>query len=206
MPLTVAHPKRPLAVLVVVLLLGGLWHGASWTFVVWGAYHGILLALTHLLARRAKANPDAFVPPVVVQIAVTFYLVTIGWVLFRAQSLGRGWDVIRGMHAPRVASNAQSSDWIVLALVMLAIALFTTLDYVVTKTNAARRPLVLWPSVVLATGLAVCIGSGANAFIYFQFYRPHSRLRNPGFFSGSGSAGGGFLVSAASSAACASDS
>ena len=62
--------------------LGGLWHGAAWTFVIWGAYHGMFLVLDRLFWLQAsRALPRA------VRIAVTFAVVLIGWVLFRAESM-----------------------------------------------------------------------------------------------------------------------
>jgi alginate O-acetyltransferase complex protein AlgI len=64
--------------LLVTMLLGGLWHGANWTFVVWGGYHGVLLVL-HRLSSRAWQRA-----PAIAQIVATFVLAVVGWVLFRA--------------------------------------------------------------------------------------------------------------------------
>ena len=63
------------------MLLGGLWHGANWTFVVWGAYHGFLLILERAFSSSVAVWPSAF------RRALTFLLVVIGWVVFRAQSM-----------------------------------------------------------------------------------------------------------------------
>ena len=69
--------------LFIVMLLGGLWHGAAWNFVVWGALHGGLLALERL---RGKASPYDWLPPPL-RIAVTFVVVLFTWVFFRAPDL-----------------------------------------------------------------------------------------------------------------------
>jgi alginate O-acetyltransferase complex protein AlgI len=76
-------PVRTYVNLFLVMLLGGLWHGAAWTFVVWGAYHGVLLAVERWRGKRSLAPG---LPPVGRRV-VTFLLVTVGWVFFRAESL-----------------------------------------------------------------------------------------------------------------------
>ncbi len=80
-------PARTLLNLAVTMVLGGLWHGAAWTFVLWGAYHGVLLVVYRLLAPR----PDRSVPSGKMaqsfRIVVFFHLVCVGWVIFRAQSV-----------------------------------------------------------------------------------------------------------------------
>jgi len=73
--------------LFLTMLLGGLWHGANWTFVLWGAWHGALLATERALGVRVApgTQPAAFRPH---RWALTFLLVVLGWVLFRAESVG----------------------------------------------------------------------------------------------------------------------
>jgi alginate O-acetyltransferase complex protein AlgI len=67
--------------LMITMLLGGLWHGANWTFVIWGGYHGVLLILDRAFEPRSGRVPAA------VRRAVTFLLVVIGWVIFRSTGL-----------------------------------------------------------------------------------------------------------------------
>jgi alginate O-acetyltransferase complex protein AlgI len=87
-------PLRRYLALVATMVLGGLWHGASWTFVAWGAIHGGLLVIAHLSrAARAQLNvPDAAFGVVgrAAAIAATFLAVTIAWVPFRAD----GWSAV----------------------------------------------------------------------------------------------------------------
>src|ERR1700689_5558445 len=69
--------------LMLTMLLGGLWHGASWNFVIWGGYHGALLSIERMMGRREfEKRPPAWLYPV--RAAITFGLVCIGWVFFRA--------------------------------------------------------------------------------------------------------------------------
>lgn len=76
--------RRTYINLFITMLLGGLWHGAQWTFVLWGAYHGMLLALERANGKRPKFYGAA---PLPVRIFCTFLLVMFGWLLFRATSV-----------------------------------------------------------------------------------------------------------------------
>lgn len=73
-------PTRTYGNLLIVMLLGGLWHGANWTYVAWGLYHGVLLALE----RAAGKSPIYRFLPRPVRVAMTFVLVLFSWVLFRS--------------------------------------------------------------------------------------------------------------------------
>jgi alginate O-acetyltransferase complex protein AlgI len=86
-------PARTYANLFLTMLLGGLWHGASWTFMLWGGYHGLLLALERMNGKRGFA----WRLPRSIQIATTFALVAFGWVLFRAPSLEGAVLVAKGL-------------------------------------------------------------------------------------------------------------
>jgi D-alanyl-lipoteichoic acid acyltransferase DltB (MBOAT superfamily) len=95
-------PARRHINIILTMLLAGLWHGAGWTFVLWGAYHGILLSINHLwLKARASAGfPVAAVPSLWgawIGRAVTLLAVVLGWVIFRSSSLDAAWLVLRGM-------------------------------------------------------------------------------------------------------------
>ncbi len=80
--------RRTYVNLTIVMLLGGLWHGANWTFIVWGAYHGLLLALERWLGKQSLYHRL----PQPMRIGMTFVLVLFSWVLFRAETLG---DAVR---------------------------------------------------------------------------------------------------------------
>jgi len=94
-------PRRTYLNIMTVMLLGGLWHGAAWTFVVWGAWHGGLLVLERLQASRAavgrSADPRSTAAHTVWATARTMLLVTIGWVVFRAPSFSIALEMYRGM-------------------------------------------------------------------------------------------------------------
>jgi alginate O-acetyltransferase complex protein AlgI len=93
-------PARRYLNLMVTMVLGGLWHGASWTFVLWGALHGIYLVLNHAWQYAARGLGLAGVlrgAERSVGIVVTFLAVTVAWVFFRAPSLTAAIAVLRGM-------------------------------------------------------------------------------------------------------------
>jgi len=84
--------------LMVTMLLGGLWHGAQWTFVVWGGFHGVMLCLERVcgIGREYSAPTGAMA---LVRIALTFAAVSLGWVLFRSPSFGIAVQVYRQLFA-----------------------------------------------------------------------------------------------------------
>lgn len=84
-------PRRTLLNVLLVFLLSGLWHGAAWTFVLWGAYHGLFVCLERWLGRRRDVVPRA------VQHLGTLALVVIGWVFFRATGVGQAFTIIGRM-------------------------------------------------------------------------------------------------------------
>jgi D-alanyl-lipoteichoic acid acyltransferase DltB (MBOAT superfamily) len=155
--------------LLLTMLLGGLWHGANWTFVLWGAYHGLLLAAGHLLVRRYPALAGGGALVRWMKRLGTFYLVVLGWVLFRAESLPEALSVLRGMHAPEVASAFTWPDVLRLALVLVALVGCHALSALAERTNLERRPAFLWPMVTACLAAAIAVGPAGHSFLYFQF-------------------------------------
>jgi alginate O-acetyltransferase complex protein AlgI len=86
--------------LLTTMVLGGLWHGAAWTFVIWGAFHGILLAICHLwksLVNDYKTYPRLKNIITPFAYTITFLMVVVGWVFFRADSFQSAMIVLKGM-------------------------------------------------------------------------------------------------------------
>jgi len=109
-----ASRARLFSALVIVMLLSGLWHGAAWTFVLWGAYHGMLLVGYRLISKKKSGpvNEKASLPlPVyLIRIVIMFQLVCFGWLLFRAESIGQVWAmmgrIVHDFHWTSFASSA----------------------------------------------------------------------------------------------------
>ena len=145
------------------MLISGLWHGASWTFVIWGGLH----AMGRVLTRRAEATEwyQEGIPTFVKRLLV-FCFVTFAWIFFRAESFGDAWIIITrifsfGWADPRCPLLALS---LILA-VWLYQALFESRASGVLRLAPVRIGLV----VVMILCVALAGGSGEQAFIYFQF-------------------------------------
>lgn len=84
---------------VIVMLIGGLWHGAAWTFVVWGLVHGVLIGSNHLyraLNKTGKKKPTSLVKTWIFRL-ITFFFVTLAWVFFRSQSVDEAFQILKSM-------------------------------------------------------------------------------------------------------------
>ena len=159
----------------VTMLLGGLWHGAAWTFVAWGFFHGILITASHSLA-QVKSLALFHQPRSrwinLFKWALTFYLVTLGWVLFRATSLGSAFDMLATMHGLGPAlPQASSVASIFFGLTVTALMAVHLIDYFVLYRSGGleRRWWLLWPVLILVHTLCLLIGEPSDQFIYFQF-------------------------------------
>ena len=168
-------PGRTYVNLMVTMLLGGLWHGASWTFVVWGGLHGLYLAVERFLTARFKGAAIARTWVFRVCLALfTYFLVNLTWVFFRAEDFATAWRMITAMFgfAPADADTPLPTLWIiqVVATIAAMVAIHwrmrdTNIETVVQKTPAWLLGLVLAAMLFL---IIITQGSG-NAFIYFQF-------------------------------------
>jgi alginate O-acetyltransferase complex protein AlgI len=159
---------RTHANLIAVMLLGGLWHGASWTFVVWGFYHGVLLAVHRAMAWK-RLGSAALRP---LAIALTFLLVCVGWVFFRSQTFADAGTILTHLFWPSAGLGLKPAAC---ALVLLCLALIWVEGLAAGVPGLGRR-VSRWPEPVLAGGLAagmalalLLLPQTAKAFIYFQF-------------------------------------
>jgi alginate O-acetyltransferase complex protein AlgI len=158
--------------LAATMLLGGLWHGASWTFVAWGAWHGAGLALDKLrmeLGGRRTGDP-APVWESLLGWAGTFLFVIVGWVFFRSQDFVTATVVLRKMAFLEPAG----SHWFrVQAAVVLVAAVGLHLAVLWRRERELlldlRQPLA-WTAAVIALLLVILFSPfSTNPFIYFQF-------------------------------------
>ncbi|MGA2257034.1 MAG: MBOAT family O-acyltransferase, partial [Thermoguttaceae bacterium] len=158
--------------LAVVMLLGGLWHGAKWNFVVWGAYHGLLL-----ICERWRSKTSLYTHlPSVVRVGITFVLVLLSWVLFRADDLTAAlnyFGAMFGLAAVNPTSVLLGAE-LFTPLHMLSIVLAAMLVFQPVQAHEwAQKPLS-WARVALllplfALSLMVMFSQAFNPFLYFQF-------------------------------------
>ncbi|MEA2867870.1 MAG: alginate O-acetyltransferase complex protein AlgI, partial [Bradyrhizobium sp.] len=98
--------------LIVTMLLGGLWHGAAWNFVIWGGLHGIYLCVNHLWHRWRGESATNSPAMKLVSWAVTFFAVVIAWVFFRARTEAGAWQMLGSLFGLEAGSSAYASPGI----------------------------------------------------------------------------------------------
>ncbi len=153
--------------LILTMLLGGLWHGASWNFVIWGGYHGALLSIERVIGGREERRGAVRIPLTV----VTFLLVTIGWVFFRAKTLAAALFVIREMFTGSAASASLMGPW------QWGLALLTTLvafaeEYRGWLTRLAQSSVWVRTAAAVIALLVIELFTATDLsipFVYFQF-------------------------------------
>jgi alginate O-acetyltransferase complex protein AlgI len=152
--------------LTITMFVGGLWHGAAWTYVVWGLYHGLLLAL-HALGRERGLLPRS--RPL--GIAGTFLATVVGWVVFRAASLPEAWLLLSAMAGRRGFEPAAGLDMLLLRAPTVLLVGALVVAFVAPNTWRIRYPRTPVAAVALAVLLFLCVLQFAkpSPFLYFQF-------------------------------------
>lgn len=160
--------------LVIVMFLGGLWHGAAWTFVVWGLLHGFYLVMEHALRALVgnKAWTDTFAMKLLLGF-VTYAAVCIAWVFFRASDFTIAMRMLKGMFGGHAQGDAILST---LELFQIGIVTFLmilahwSLRDTNIETAVTRLPRWVVTTAWAAMACAIILTQGnSNAFIYFQF-------------------------------------
>src|SRR4051812_13759707 len=165
---------RAMINLVIVMFIGGLWHGAAWTFVVWGLLHGSYLAIERLL--RAFVTEAAWAENFVVKALIgltTYVAVLVAWVYFRASDFQTASRLIGGMFGRHATGEAVLATREILQVgivtFFLLLAHWTLRE---TSVEAVVGGLPRWvvASVWFLMAAAIIVTQGnSNAFIYFQF-------------------------------------
>ena len=163
--------QRTYVNLMTVMLIGGLWHGASWNFVIWGALHGGMLA-----AERARGRDRVYRRlPRALRITVTFTIVCVAWVFFRAATLGHAWTYLKSMAG--WTASAAGSELILASLVtpyhVLMFALCAIVVWAAPQTWNFTQRLTASKAAVCVALLCVSVvlmwTQAVNPFLYFQF-------------------------------------
>lgn len=159
----------------VIFLLSGLWHGANWTYVTWGLYHALLFVPLILLG-RTKAYIGVATWKQIPQILLTFALVTLGWIIFRAPSIADAWEYICGMmqlgtihsiHRFFTQEGLTPVNWTILA--MIAIEWYNRVQKHCFDVRVIKHG---WLRIIVYYVLILIIwrySAGEQTFIYFQF-------------------------------------
>jgi alginate O-acetyltransferase complex protein AlgI len=157
--------------LMTVMLLGGLWHGASWNFVLWGTIHGGMLAF-----ERAQGKASAYRRlPRPIRVAMTFLIVCLAWVFFRAKTLGQGlatFASLFGLAATTAASDAPAGAMYTrfhVTVFVLAAILVWGAPNTWAFTTRLSVPRAVGAIGLLALSILLMWTQSANPFLYFQF-------------------------------------
>jgi alginate O-acetyltransferase complex protein AlgI len=148
--------------LMLTMLIGGLWHGANWTFVFWGAYHGVLL-----IAYRAWAAAWDPIPARVRQ-ALVFLMALIGWVFFRSTDFGMAAKLLRTMFIPTEGWSGPSVVLVTIPLLISAAwAMAGPNPFEIRYVSSRARNVAL--AAAFGAALAIIAGTRSSPFLYFQF-------------------------------------
>ena len=165
--------------LLLTFLVSGFWHGASWTFILWGGLHGVFMVIERLLGKRREVIPKA------IRIFATFMIVNALWVLFRAENIGQTMEIYKGMTAfsnidlaqlDAVMGHTANINFPVTFDIVYIVAMIVSLLFVVfgCRNSAARLERFTVGTKTAATAAALfavaflCL-SRESVFIYFNF-------------------------------------
>ena len=162
--------------MMITMVLGGLWHGAAWTYVIWGFYHGILLVIHRFIKDHVLFQlPQGLKKDLLtfVKVIIMFHLACLGWLFFRAQSLSQAWQILYSMmtnfYYPGVPVVYSFYQIIFYTWLLLFIQMIQKIrDH---EMGILHLPLQ-WRSCLIVGVLFSIIIFGefkSEAFIYFQF-------------------------------------
>ncbi|MNU52235.1 Peptidoglycan O-acetyltransferase [compost metagenome] len=161
--------------LALVFILSGFWHGASWNFIIWGAFHGTFLILDRIFLLKVLNKLGAFVA-----IPFTFLLVMIGWVIFSIEDLGKMGMYLGKLFEFSPGTNAViiPSFWPILAIAILfaflpAFSIGQRMQQFVFDRNKysmrVHGTFLLLAVILFVFSSSAVVSSGFNPFIYFRF-------------------------------------
>ena len=164
-------PSRTYINLALVMLLGGLWHGAAWNFIIWGGIHGLFLGMERALGKKSfyRSLPGA------IRMMITFGIATLAWVFFRAPDIHSAFDYLRSMFAISDPSHASSLVTGILysPYSIVALTLAAAITWGAPQTwDFTRRLSVLKAALIIGLfvlSLIVMTTQSYNPFIYFIF-------------------------------------
>jgi alginate O-acetyltransferase complex protein AlgI len=162
--------------LMLTMLIGGLWHGASWTFVVWGGIHGVGLAVERLIGDRREAlgrpEPADTLGHRVVRWATTFHVVCLAWVFFRAPTFGIAMDMLSGLFTRWGQPSPLVTGLLVVTIVAMLASQFVP-EATMLRIQTAFSNFPLAAQGVTLAGCFFLIDAlgptGVAPFIYFRF-------------------------------------
>jgi alginate O-acetyltransferase complex protein AlgI len=150
--------------LMLTMLIGGLWHGANWTFLIWGAYHGALLVAYRFTAPAWDRIPKWAAMPFM------FFLVLLGWVVFRAPDMTIAMEIYRAMFTWTPGDGIVDADKFAVLIVLAAV--FAIWVPNCQEVHEKFRPTIRWGTAaafMMGACMAIMAGGRSSPFLYFQF-------------------------------------
>lgn len=167
-------PGRIYVNLMITMLLGGLWHGAAWTFVVWGGLHGLYLSVERLLKPRLGQLAFWRTAGGKITLAlITYFLVNITWVFFRAQDFSTAWRMLSSMLLLNRSGAPVLTTYFLITGGLTIVAMLIV--HWRMRHQTLHEEVQRWPALAVGGAwgamvwLIVSTQGGGNAFIYFQF-------------------------------------
>ncbi|MAJ05753.1 MAG: membrane-bound O-acyltransferase family protein [Crocinitomicaceae bacterium] len=157
--------------LIITMLLGGLWHGASWNFIIWGGLHGLFLALERIFNYSSKIAKKPIILRFISGLG-SFHLVCFAWVFFRSETLAKSIGILTRIVDFQNFFNLKIKDINIFTSIIFNILVFLTLERVVKKLIVKKKINALETSFIHAVLILLIILFGVNEgsqFIYFQF-------------------------------------
>ena len=162
----------------VIFLLSGFWHGANWTFIAWGAYHAVLFLPLILLGKNRKYTnqvAEGHLLPTwkeALQILVTFGLAVLGWIIFRAPSIGQAWEYVSGLGTTSLFTMPMMIGGLKRTLFFTVIMLIVEWFDRDHEHAFCLSNLPQWARYIAIYILILCMlefAGNSQSFIYFQF-------------------------------------
>jgi alginate O-acetyltransferase complex protein AlgI len=159
--------------IMLTMAIGGLWHGANWTFVLWGVLHGLFIGLSHQLSHVGAGRALAKATPRWVAVVVTFHIVSLLWIPFRAPDMATAWRIASGPFVAPLGDISHTLSiyaWPLALLVVFALMHRFDRHATVRFLRMRLKPIILWSIVAILWLTVIAISTGSSAkFIYFDF-------------------------------------
>jgi len=154
----------------ITMVLGGLWHGANWTFVIWGFYHGVLIIINHMRrgSERFRQRENGSFTLKVLQVLITFHLVCAGWVIFRSENLMHAMVIFRNLLALNISGPLKGAPIIIMLCVAAASHVAREKWNLQKWFVSLPGPMQGWAYSIVAVAVYLFF-SVEEGFIYFQF-------------------------------------
>jgi len=170
----------------IIFLISGFWHGANWTFIAWGAYHALLFLPLILLGKNRK-NTDTvangkFFPKLkeIFQMFLTFFLVAVGWIIFRAENIGQAFEYFSKIFSSSILSYPSASFLVFSSkskslILILIITIFLFIEWIQRNKQhgldltGIKSHTLKFALYYLLLAMIFFYGGESETFIYFQF-------------------------------------